>query len=594
MPAEPNVKSGALLGFKVGLQSAVDTMLAAGANAGAEHGCFYLTKDAHRLYVGNEDGSLSAVNEGIEWIDEWSDLQNIAATASSSVSGAKYLTGRFYYVQDNNVLCVYNGQNWVQLNENTNTTISSNAFSVTTASGTSTITSTITDSLSAEYEDSFTVTGANGVSITSSGKAITITGDTYTLNSNQALNSSDVTINLNSSGTNNDSTVTLIAGDNVTLANDNNDNEITITSQDTTVASVEVSAESQGFEFTVTDSYNASQSDTFDPTVAVYTSSSPSGTTTNSVHFINGTATLDVYSRGAIDSKLQAVNAMTYRGTVGATGSGATSITESNGSTNIVKNGSPVSVSIGDTFLMLDGGTYNNQTYKANSLFIVRAKDGASEGSDGYIAASDFICDIVSEEWNSDTTFVLSGITGGIQLHSSTGADVGSLTITAGSNNNWIQITDSGDAGSVSGSYDKTLTITHKDITRTNTTGTAVTQGPVDSVTIPVVTAVTSDAKGHITGVTTTSYTLSDTNAELDSMSTVTSAYTDTTNGYQAGVINTTTVLAKSNGSTDTETASVVISSSSLAITDEDSRPTALNGSVRPGGLKIEMLWGSF
>ena len=42
---EANVKSGALLGFKVGLQSTVDTMLSQGTNAHADHGCFYLTKD---------------------------------------------------------------------------------------------------------------------------------------------------------------------------------------------------------------------------------------------------------------------------------------------------------------------------------------------------------------------------------------------------------------------------------------------------------------------------------------------------------------------------------------------------------------------
>lgn len=596
MPAQPNVNSGALLGFKVGLQSTVDTMLSQGTNAGAEHGCFYLTKDAHRLYVGNEDGSLSAVNEGIEWIGTWDNLQTIASTAASSVSGAKYLTGRFYYVADRNVLCVYNGKNWVQLNENSNTTIESNVFSITTANDTATITDTITDDANAEYADSFTITGANGISITSSGKAITLTGDTYTLSSSQALNSPDVEINLNSSDTANDSSVKLVSGTNVTLEKASNSNDITISAEDTINSSAAFAAESAGFSFTITDSNGADVGASVDPKIAVYTSSSPSGTTTNSVSFISGTATLDVYSRGAIDSKLKAVNAMTYRGTVGPSGTGATSIVydTNSGNTTIVKNGTPVPVSIGDTFLVTQDGSYNGVAFKANSLFIVRAKDGAEEGADGIITVGDFICDIVAEEWVPDTTYYLEDITNGIQLHESTGDYAGSLVITAGSSNSWIDVSESSTSGAKTGSVNKTLTITHKNVSRSDSTAAAVTQSDMGSVTIPAVTVVTSDAKGHVTGVTTKNYTIVDTNASLTGMDTTTSAYTDTTNGYKAGVINTSATLTQSDGTIQTRTSSVVLSSSSLAITDEDSRPTTLNGSATPGGLKIEMLWGSF
>ena len=595
MAAEANVKSGALLGFKVGLQSTVDSMLAQEQGAPqAEHGCFYLTKDAHRLYIGNEDGSLSAVNEGIEWIGTWTELQTIASTAASAVSGARYLTGRFYYVSDRNVLCVYNGRNWVQLNENTNTTLSSNEYGIATVSGVATVTNTITDSTGADYSDSFTVTGANGITISSSGKAITITGDTYTLSSAQSGN--DVNINLDSSDTNNDSSIKLKAGTNVTLSKAANANDVTISSKNTTNDSAAFSEETAGFKFTITDTEGADVEATVDPKIAIYTSSSPSGTTTNSVSFVSGTATLDVYSRAAIDSKLQAVNAMTYRGTVGPSGTGATTISynSTTGVTSIVKDNNNVAVSIGDTFLMTQSGIYNGQAYKANSLFIVRAKDGKTEGSDGIIASGDFICDIVAEEWSIDTTYYLEGITNGIQLHSSTGETAGSLVVTAGSNNNWIAIAESDTDGSVTGSKNKVLTITHKDITRNNTTDTATNQANKGTVTIPAITAVTTDSKGHVTGVTTKNFVMKDTNATLDSMSTSTTAYTDSTNNYKAGVVTTTTTLTQSDGSEITKSTSVVVSSSSLTITDEDSRPTTLNGASTPGGLKIEMLWGSF
>lgn len=114
---DKNVKSGAVLGFRVGSQSTVNTMLAAGANAGAIHGTFYLTEDSHRLYVGNEDTSLSPVNEGVVTVASVSALPSI-----TSQEDQKAYTGAFYYATSENILCVFNGQHWVQINRNTNTT----------------------------------------------------------------------------------------------------------------------------------------------------------------------------------------------------------------------------------------------------------------------------------------------------------------------------------------------------------------------------------------------------------------------------------------------------------------------------------------
>lgn len=599
MAAEANVKSGALIGFKVGLQSTVDTMLSQGTAANADHGCFYLTKDAHRLYVGNEDGSLSAVNEGIEWIEQWSDLQAIATTAASAVSGAKYLTGRFYYVQERNVLCVYNGSKWIQLNENSNTLVQSNTYTITAANDTATITNTIRDDDGGEFTDSFTVTGANGIKITSSGKAITLTGDTYTLSSNQSGN--NVQIKLDSSETNNDSMVTLVKGANVTLTKAADSNNVTIAAKDTTntSAAITTQANTAGFTFTVTDSDGQDVTATTDPKIAIYTTPTPTGTTTNSVSFMNGTATLDVYSRSAIDSKLQAVNAMTYKGTVGPTGTGAASITYANNATSILdSNGQPVGVSIGDTFLTTQAGTYNNISYKPNSLFIARSTDG-TERADGTIDPSKLIFDVVAEQWFPDTTYSLVAITSGIALQDKNGGHFGSLVVTAGDNNNWIQVSEGGTTGATSAMGDnKVLTITHKDVTRTDgedtTITTSTTQNPVASMTIPAVTKIVTDSKGHITSVKTKNYVLTDTNATLKEMTTSTSAYKDTTNGYSAGVIGTQTVLKQSDGTEVSKSAAVVVSSSSLSITDEDTRPTTQGGSITPGGLKIEMLWGEF
>ena len=239
---------------------------------------------------------------------------------------------------------------------------------------------------------------------------------------------------------------------------------------------------------------------------------------------------------------------------------------------------------------MTDDGTYNGVSYKAGSLLIVRAKDGRTEGADGTIAAGDFICDVVAERWNTDTHYSLQGITNGVQLHANTGDNVGSIVINSG--DNWIGIAQSGTS-------DKVLTITHQSVTRSDTENKVsnsqqITRSAGGTVTIPAVVGVTSDTKGHVTGITVQDYVLGDTSATLTSMGTTTTAYNDTTNNYTAGVVNTTATLQENDGTEVSRTSSVVFSSSSLTITDNDTRPTTAGGSTTPGGLAIEMLWGSF
>lgn len=102
--------------FKLGLQSNLDTLI---ANKNATEGTFYLTKDTHRLYIGNKtaDGKVTPVpvNQGIVTVDFLGQLPEPTAD----------LAGEFYYVKKNkegpegidlNVLCVCNGKEWVQVN----------------------------------------------------------------------------------------------------------------------------------------------------------------------------------------------------------------------------------------------------------------------------------------------------------------------------------------------------------------------------------------------------------------------------------------------------------------------------------------------
>ena len=98
------------VGFLVGLESAISGI---NTNRTATPGHFYLTSDAHRLYIGNSDGSISPVNEGVTVVTSISNLPSIASANDNITSG------HFYYATTENVLCVYSGGRWVQINPDT-------------------------------------------------------------------------------------------------------------------------------------------------------------------------------------------------------------------------------------------------------------------------------------------------------------------------------------------------------------------------------------------------------------------------------------------------------------------------------------------
>ena len=87
--------------FKRGLQASLPTQ--------GQDGCFYLTTDTHRLYVG-QGTNVVPVNQGVI------NVANVNSLPKDTAIEA----GQFYYAQSENVLCVYNGNQWVQINPDTN------------------------------------------------------------------------------------------------------------------------------------------------------------------------------------------------------------------------------------------------------------------------------------------------------------------------------------------------------------------------------------------------------------------------------------------------------------------------------------------
>jgi hypothetical protein len=552
------------VGFKLGLQSKVDELIAAGTSAGAVEGSFYLTSDTNRLYIGKADTSLVPVNEGVVTVASISNLPSLT-TATDKVAN----TGRFYYVSGSNILCVYNGSEWVQINSNTNTTVSEHTATVSASNDVGTVTHTIKSSDGASKPASFTVTGKDGIKITGTGSALTITGDKYTLSNAAGTNTGEVDIKLDSANTDNDTKVTLKQGSNVTLTNDSTNKTVTIAAKDTTNSSVTVSNETKGFKVSVKDSTGAKVEGTFSPIIKY-------GKTPVTVEFESGTATLDIYTKGEIDDTMKALNAMTYKGTIGVDGTAGTSVPTS-------------SVSIGDTFLVCSDLVYGSAKLTKGALLIARSTDG-TENSSGYIDASKLTYDVVEATNDTDTTYRLvnESVTNGagFTLKASTGGSVGTVKVVSGT-----KMTVSGN-NSATDPLSQTITVTHANTTRTDTTGDAKTQTAKGSITIPVVTGVTSDETGHVTAVQTTNYTLKDTNASMGTPAVTTTAFTKS--GTNVGNVKTEIKLNDSLGATTTGTAYVNIVSSSLAITDNDTIGESSSSSTARSGLQIDMVWGSF
>lgn len=592
-----NVLKDANVGFLTGLQSSVDTMLSKGSEAGAKHGYFYLTKDSHRLYVGNSDGSLSAVNEGVQTVTY---LNNLPALSSAEDKIA--YTGRFFYVQYKdsaagqvasnvaNILCVYNGSSWVQINANTNTTLQSTAFTTAASGDVATVTNTITDSDGAKKSGDFTVTGAGGIKVAASGKNITLTGDKFTLSAGDG-SSGEVKLNLTSTNGQGSSSVTL-KSDPDTTAFIRSDNTITIKARaNKTLSIANATSGKTGFTVSVTDTDGKTVTGSYDPVIKY------GGSGGSTAKLENGVFTLSAYNKAEVDQLLRDLNAMEYRGTVGTGGSAATTWTGC-----IEK-----AQKIGYTYLFSSDLTIGGVRYTKGTLAIARGTEYTSTDlSNGTITDASLIgtinpstlkWDFVESTNDTDTTYqlVTNGDGVGFALKDSVGGLKGEIKYVG---KNGLTISESvTDAGSSLAGKTNTITVTHDNITRTNTTtgptskdqsaatnsnstlsNATSTDYVADTITIPVVTSVTTNDQGHVTGVNTVKYKLTDTGTRITSLSQKTSV----TNNK--ATITTTIAANNVNGKSmvTAGTATSTISTSSLTI--------GASGS----NVSIDMTWGEF
>lgn len=541
--------TGNAVKFKLGTQASLNTLKA--SQKGWEVGTFYLTSDSSRLYIGQAD-ELALLNKSVEIYDNLNALK---------AKGKSY-EGDIAYCVDENVLAYYNGTTWAQINPDDDTILLALTQSVSSVTDGVKITTggTNSDAGKTVAAADVTITGANGAKVAmASNKALTITGDTYTLNAQEhATNDIDLVLN---SELQDDSTVHIKGGENVTVTKTADSNGIQIASKDTKLNGIILGLNNDG-------ELQVGASDTAGTTGLL--KKQKLGYFVDGSYYGIGSDTkqvdLPVYSKDEVDNLIKKLDGMTYRGTIGTSGTTFTM----DASFNVLKGGTATEIHIGDMFLVQGGSlTYvTGKTAKTGDMLIATAKDGKSE-TNGVLAIGDVEWTYVpaGDDADIDTTYIFkaSGTTDSMTITSSNGGGtVGKIAFTEG-DGIVIESTDNGGKApnqlSVNikhGTYDTAKTTDNKSLTNGGTFDV------IDSITYN---------NGHISGINTkTIQTLEykpgpDNVSKDENANSVTISHT-----LQAG-----TSLVSD------KTAKMVLSSNTLKLTASDGNTVT-----------ADLVWGSF
>lgn len=226
------------VGFKLGSQESMDKIV--NTVVAGSHGTFYLTSDTSRLYVGNADNKIVPVNAGIITVADVNSLPDIPTTDTEK----QRLAGNYYYVEKGNILCVFNGQQWVQINSVvTNTDLTTG---LTTVTGGVTVETEVTSS-AGKVNDSYTVKGDKGISVTAKDDVMTIAPTTpITVTAAAGTNNMSAAVKVASSlATDNEQSFNIVGGTNVTSVGVSG-NDITINVQDTVNTGLETAVAANG------------------------------------------------------------------------------------------------------------------------------------------------------------------------------------------------------------------------------------------------------------------------------------------------------------------------------------------------------------
>lgn len=519
------------IAFKRGLHAALP--------ATAVDGCFYLTTDTNRLYVG-QGTSMVELNKSI------TEVARVADLPETNIED-----GQFYYAVAENVLCIRKDGAWTQINHpntDTNDTIEVTGMTVAT-SGTENaveVKGTISQKKTAKdgsvlitgpKDISVTgpkVTGAAGAKITQADGTITVTGDTYS--KAKVADETEGQITLKSALGQADIVVAK-QGANVTIATDGKISSKNTVIKATTAEEEKVTATAGGeYVISTLDTDNNTSTRRITPKIKLEDEAA-------TYVFNQDVATLPVYSKDAIDKKLNGLDAMTYKGTVGTGGT----------STALPTTG----VKAGDTYLVVGSQavTGSGKNGRAGDLFIATGTE-----TNGVIPADGITWTYVpsGDDTQVDTTYTVNATDNLLTINDSHANVIGTIAYKAEK-----------DIIGTPGEDGKSITVAHKDVSRVDPK-LVTAEGKVTSVT--AVTNVTTSDTGHVTGVEKTEFNLQD----LDT--------TYTLSGENSVAENKSTfkVVLKDKANNDAGSTTFEVESQNLTL------------SSKTNGIGIDLVWGTF
>lgn len=545
--------------FKRGLQAGLPVI---GTGGSVVDGALYFTTDTKRLFLGNNT-ELLPIAEGITTVTAVNDLPTASAQNE----------GMFYYVNGDNILAYSDGTKWLQVNMSDAIDTMSHAATQTGSDALVTLSSTRKSHVAGPTA-SFKVVAGDNVTVTASGNEIQISvpsasNDTlYTLStaagSSAETGYTTVAINLTpdvGTGTGTvSSAVTISKSDTINVLRDAN-GVLSFAVNEQAISGIQAftaTATTTGFNHVITKNDNSPLTTNIDPIVSY-------GVDTNSklsAHFVNGTASLSIYTASEIDdmltTNLQQLNSMTYRGAVDEMSDLTNATDKKLGDTWVAT----------ETFIIPAGSaTGTSSSVDVAPGYIIIANSSATPPEvNGVIPANAVTYDVISGD-TKDTNYKFNGTTGGVQLQEKVGSTwntIGALTISTSS-----ALTVSGaDTGT-----NAVVTLDLSTVTQSANSTTSWAQTVGDESTITVVTGVSVDAQGRTYGIQTTTMTLVDSVASGNLTQTVTSSNNVATISHG---------LMVSQTAAGTVTFNIASAGNSIAITTSGDT------------VNMDLVWGSF
>lgn len=497
-----NVNADAKLRFLRGLEANLPTAMT--------DGYVYVTTDTRAMYVDykNAEGALARIRIG-----DVLTVANIAALPT--IANAK--DGVLYYCLAENILCTpYGsgaGRDWKQINKQKTLSETIGTMTFTAAAAADGANMTIKMTSGGETKDaSLGVAGGTNVKVGVTDGKVTVGAKDTIVTGAIAVGAREaggaaITLTNTTGGT---------AADGTALSGTAAGGTIGIVGTGAKVSQANNVITVNG-KVTVANTFGADGAFTTKITHADNTTATSTAVTPKVKYgvdgakeavFNSGTATLDIYSKNevdtAIDAKLKAANAMTFKGTMGATGATVKQL--------------PATASLGDTYIVIDNGSYSYKAVGATAATSQSCRIGdmfiAGPGEEDTNGLLRTLVWTYVPAGNDDLPIASATATTSSIIFKST---LSNQTSTVGT----VAVGD----GMKATAAGTTFTIAHGDVT-TNapTTGTAVAQTHGAAKTYTAITGVTIE-NGHVTGYETTELTVVDT--ALASASLTTAAVAD-------------------------------------------------------------------